>query len=213
MPMLSPLVWVLHAPDYAIRLECPVEAARIVREEGLTVCLPSYDAGARTLDLLGSTPENTERLLAAARKMPQWQHSYDPGDVSGEDQSVAGHGGRTIRSHSMVDLAGQVHELDKRIRRRREELRGADPDTQGRIRYWLHGAARKRSALSGWLAAQQRGEHRHVVTEEFGLRAYAVCLCGIGFEGRDFTPEEFASLSGHRLDGAAPVVDSETRGT
>lgn len=124
MPMLSPLVWVLHAPDYAIRLECPVEAARIVREEGLTVCLPTYDVGAETLRLLGSTSDNTERLLAAARKMPQWQRSYDPDDLSGEDQSVAGHGVRTISRHFMADLAGRIDDLDQR--RTRTEPSGGD---------------------------------------------------------------------------------------
>lgn len=77
MPMLSPLVWILHGPPSAIRLEDPYEAARIVYEEGDTVCLPTYEAGRRTIVLLGAEPAWADYLVSMARRQPQWQLSYD----------------------------------------------------------------------------------------------------------------------------------------
>jgi hypothetical protein len=202
--MLSPRVWVLSAPPDAIRLDSPVDAARLVREGRLTVCLPSYEGGRCTLELLGSDPMTIERLLASARKMPQWQRSYQLADLD-DDGEIAPAFDRRIDSDFLNDLPGQLRALEQSMTVRGEGMFGADDETQGRIRWWLYGAQRKRDRIAGWLAAQQRGEHRCVLIEHCGATTYAVCLCGVGFEGRDFNPVEFALLPGHRsLSGASP---------
>lgn len=75
MPMLSPRVWALHAPDRAVPCQTAIDAADLVRQ-GQTVVLPDYQSAIRTLILLGSSLDNALRQADIARQGPQWQASY-----------------------------------------------------------------------------------------------------------------------------------------
>lgn len=76
MPCFSPLVWAEHAPPYAIRLESPIEAARIVRDDADTVCLPTFPAAIETLRLLGASGDTIARALRCAQQGPKTQRTY-----------------------------------------------------------------------------------------------------------------------------------------
>lgn len=75
MPMLSPRVWALHAPEYATPCETASEAVEKVREKH-TVVLADYQSAIRTLIMLGATVEEATHLANVAREQPQYQDSY-----------------------------------------------------------------------------------------------------------------------------------------
>jgi hypothetical protein len=75
--MLSPLVWVLHAPDDAVPCTSATQAAALVRE-GTCVVLDDYTTAIRTLIMLGATAEHARYLAEVARQAPQHQDSYTP---------------------------------------------------------------------------------------------------------------------------------------
>lgn len=73
--MLSPAVWVLHAPDYAVPCETASEAVERVREKQ-TVVLADYQTAVRTLIMLGADAERALYLAEDARLQPQHQDTY-----------------------------------------------------------------------------------------------------------------------------------------
>lgn len=75
MPMLSPRVWVLHAPDYAVPESSSSKAAELVNA-GQTVVLPDYQSAIGTLIALGATAEEALFRAEDARMQPQSQDSY-----------------------------------------------------------------------------------------------------------------------------------------
>lgn len=77
MPMLSPRVWAIHAPDYAVACSTSSEAVKAVKD-GQTVVLPDYSSAVRTLIKLGADPERALHLADVARRQPQRQDSYTP---------------------------------------------------------------------------------------------------------------------------------------
>jgi hypothetical protein len=77
VPMLSPLVWALHAPDDAIPCD-DVDVAFALVKEGKCVVLADYPLAIRTLIALGATEEGAMYLAHVARQGPQYQDSYDP---------------------------------------------------------------------------------------------------------------------------------------
>jgi hypothetical protein len=70
MPMLSPMVWALFGPDYAVPCETPREAMEQVRE-GNTVVLSDYTSAIRTLVMLGADVDHATYLAQVARRQPQ----------------------------------------------------------------------------------------------------------------------------------------------
>jgi hypothetical protein len=77
MPMLSPLVWAIHAPDRAVACQTAAEAVELVNA-GQTVVLPDYSSAVRTLIKLGADPDWALHLAEVARRQPQHQDSYLP---------------------------------------------------------------------------------------------------------------------------------------
>jgi len=77
MPMLSPRVWVIHAPDHATPCESATDATKKV-EAGETVVLGDYETGIATLVMLGADPDRAAYLAEVARKQPQSQQTYTP---------------------------------------------------------------------------------------------------------------------------------------
>lgn len=73
--MLSPRVWAVHAPDYAIPCATASEAVEKVREKN-TVVLADYQSAIRTLIMLGATVEEATHLANVAREQPQHQDTY-----------------------------------------------------------------------------------------------------------------------------------------
>jgi len=76
MPMLSPLVWAIHAPDNAIPCTSSTQAKALVCE-GKRVVLDDYETAIQTLVLLGASVEHAEYLADIARLAPQYQDSYE----------------------------------------------------------------------------------------------------------------------------------------
>jgi hypothetical protein len=77
MPMMSPKVWVIHAPPRAVPCETASEAYTLVKS-GETVVLPEYQTAIRALIMLGADPERAVYLAEDARRQPQFQESYTP---------------------------------------------------------------------------------------------------------------------------------------
>ena len=75
MPMLTPKVWCLHAPDYVCHVPTSETAVLLVLE-GKPVCLPSFDTARDTLILLGASPEHANHLMDVARQQPPSQETY-----------------------------------------------------------------------------------------------------------------------------------------
>lgn len=75
MPMLSPRVWVLNGPDYAVH-EFSSSAAADLVSAGATVVLPDYPTAISTLICLGATAEEALFRAEDARMQPQAQESY-----------------------------------------------------------------------------------------------------------------------------------------
>ena len=73
--MLTPAVWCLEGPDYAVPAASPREAVLVVVDGG-TVVLPDYQSAISTLIRLGSTAEHALHLANVARLQPQHQDSY-----------------------------------------------------------------------------------------------------------------------------------------
>lgn len=73
--MLSPMVWAIHAPDYAVPCATASEAVTEVKA-GHTVVLPDYTTAVRTLIRLGADPDRALHLAEVARRQPQHQDSY-----------------------------------------------------------------------------------------------------------------------------------------
>jgi hypothetical protein len=77
VPILSPLVWALHAPDDAIPCD-DVDVAFALVKESKCVVMPDYPLAIRTLIALGATAEDAMYRADVARQGPQFQDSYDP---------------------------------------------------------------------------------------------------------------------------------------
>jgi hypothetical protein len=75
MPMLTPNVWCLHAPDYVTHIAEPDIACQLVMD-GKPVCLPSFETARDTLILLGAEPNHANHLMEVARLQPPSQETY-----------------------------------------------------------------------------------------------------------------------------------------
>jgi hypothetical protein len=76
MPMLSPKVWVIHAPAHAIPCDNATDATERVNV-GETVVLADYETGIATLISLGADPDRAAYLAEVARKQPRFQEKYE----------------------------------------------------------------------------------------------------------------------------------------
>lgn len=99
------------------------------------------------------------------------------------------------------DIPEQLRRLEETIARKAEEAETSTPERRRQINYWIWGAHKHRGRLHDALAAQRRGQHRFMISEADGHQDWAICSCGARIRGemhRDFTPEQFANLPGHR---------------
>lgn len=73
--MLTPAVWCIEGPDYALPAATVSEAADIVSLGGAAI-LPDYSSAISTLIRTGCPAERAVHLADVARKQPQHQETY-----------------------------------------------------------------------------------------------------------------------------------------
>jgi len=102
-------------------------------------------------------------------------------------------------SSVFADAEAEIPRLRARIEEKTRAMEGADPDRQGRLRWWIYKANEKIRELEYLVRMRDSGEHEFLF-QQAEVRHWAVCSCGARFRGevfRDFTLEEFLELPGH----------------